>query len=51
MTGEQPVRLCLKCGENPPGPGGIICPDCKTAIKTRIYPSANPKLAAELDER
>lgn len=44
-------RLCLKCGENEPGLGGILCPGCKTAIETRIYPSTNPALAAELDRK
>lgn len=42
---------CAKCHENPPGPGGILCPDCKTAIGTRIYPSTNPVLAEELDQK
>lgn len=45
------AKLCLKCGENEPGPGGIICPSCKTAIETRIYPSTNPVLAKELDRK
>lgn len=53
MTDELPEwrRLCRKCGENPVGPGGIICPDCKTAIEARIYPSRTPVLAEELDRK
>lgn len=42
-------RLCAKCRENEPGPGGILCPGCKTAIEARIYSSTNPVLAKELD--
>jgi hypothetical protein len=30
----NPDPLCQKCGEQPAGPGGIICPDCKVAIET-----------------
>jgi hypothetical protein len=30
--------LCAKCGERPPGPGGVLCPDCKQAIEDRVYP-------------
>jgi hypothetical protein len=45
----MPEDFCQKCGEKPVGPGGVICPDCKVAIEARIYPSTNPKLAAELD--
>ena len=26
-------RACVKCGEAPPGSGGILCPQCKTAIE------------------
>lgn len=48
---NAPQRFCQKCGENPVGPGGIVCPACKTAIEARIYPSRNPVLAAELDGR
>jgi hypothetical protein len=25
--------VCARCGENPVGPGGVICPDCRTAIE------------------
>ena len=26
-------RMCSKCGEQPAGPGGILCPACVTAIE------------------
>jgi hypothetical protein len=29
--------LCAKCGERPPGPGGILCDECKQAIEDRVY--------------
>ena len=51
MTDELLVRLCQKCGKNPAGPGGILCPECKIAIETRMYPSTNPVLAEELDQK
>jgi len=28
-----PDAVCARCHENPVGPGGIICPDCRTAIE------------------
>ncbi len=36
---------CAKCGEHPPGPGGILCPQCKTAIEARIYERQEPDQA------
>lgn len=44
MSTELPEwrRMCSKCGENPVGPGGIICPDCRTAIEARVYPVPPP---------
>jgi hypothetical protein len=33
---------CAKCGERPPGSGGILCPPCKTAIEARIYQQQDP---------
>ena len=47
----QRQRPCTKCRENPAGPGGILCPECKAAIETRIYPSTNPVLAEEIDQK
>lgn len=45
MTADDttPPRLfgvtCSRCGEAPPGPGGILCAPCKTAIETApLYP-------------
>lgn len=35
-TTEGPT--CSKCGENPAGPGGILCPTCLTAIKAVRLP-------------
>jgi hypothetical protein len=32
MTDTAEAPTCSKCGENPPGPGGILCPDCLAAI-------------------
>jgi hypothetical protein len=44
MTGHwQPPKdaRCAKCGEQPPGEGGILCPACKQAIEARVYPWRN----------
>ena len=30
------TALCAKCGTAPVGPGGILCPGCKTAIASAI---------------
>jgi hypothetical protein len=48
MTDELPEwrQLCRKCGEKPVGPGGVICPECRTAIEARVYP-APPRPEAE----
>ena len=32
-TTEGP--LCSKCGNVPAGPGGILCPGCKTMIESQ----------------
>ena len=29
----SPDALCARCRENPAGPGGILCPDCRKAIE------------------
>ena len=30
---------CSRCRTEPPGPGGILCPACKTAIESApLYP-------------
>jgi hypothetical protein len=29
----DPEALCQRCGVQPVGPGGIICPDCRAAIE------------------
>lgn len=35
------VKVCGKCGEAAPGPGGIVCPPCKEKITSRrIVPAA-----------
>jgi hypothetical protein len=39
MAGElqgwrpAPGAHCARCGVNPVGPGGILCPDCRAAIE------------------
>jgi hypothetical protein len=46
--------ICAKCGERPPGPGGILCPQCKQAIEDRVYPgqaSSEDRGGDEGDER
>ncbi len=30
--------LCSKCGNVPAGPGGILCPGCKTMIEAQQLP-------------
>lgn len=37
MQGWQPApdAQCARCHANPVGPGGIICPDCRTVIENR----------------
>jgi hypothetical protein len=32
---EGQARTCFNCHEQPTGPGGILCPQCKTAIEHR----------------
>lgn len=43
MQGWQPApdAQCARCHANPVGPGGIICPDCRTAIEAR-QPQPDP---------
>jgi hypothetical protein len=38
IQGWQPTpgALCAKCGTNPAGPGGILCPGCAAAIGARL---------------
>lgn len=48
-TTEPTARLCGKCGQNEPGPGGILCPGCRAVIEARMYPSQNEALREELD--
>ena len=28
-------ETCAKCGQEPPGPGGILCPGCKQRIEAQ----------------
>lgn len=42
MTGPRPTigsmetaRTCAKCGEQPIGPGGVLCLDCLTLLAQR----------------
>ncbi len=37
LPGWRPAAdaLCAMCHANPPGPGGVICPGCRAAIKAR----------------
>ncbi|MFL6126979.1 hypothetical protein [Actinophytocola sp.] len=35
MTAEQ-SRTCAKCGERPPGEGGVLCPTCAREIEERM---------------
>jgi hypothetical protein len=33
-TWQPPVdAICAKCGKQPPGPGGILCPECRQRIE------------------
>lgn len=45
MQGWKPApgALCQRCGEEPVGPGGIICLGCRVAIET-----ANTELIVRL---
>jgi hypothetical protein len=33
---------CAKCGSAPPGPGGILCPDCRADIEDRNRGNVKP---------
>jgi hypothetical protein len=35
---DQPQRTCAKCGEQPAGPGRILCPQCKTRMEAERWP-------------
>lgn len=35
MSDEQP-KQCSKCGKKDAGPGGVLCPGCKTAIEAQV---------------
>jgi len=40
MSDTTEPKTCAKCQEAPAGPGGILCPPCKTAIENApLYPS------------
>lgn len=30
------ARTCVKCGQAPPGAGGILCPRCRSALSLRV---------------
>ena len=36
------TRNCGKCDERPPGPGGVLCPECRELIERQLanWPSA-----------
>jgi len=34
-VGGAKVLRCGVCGENEPGPGGVLCPECKTSLEER----------------
>ncbi|SFO59997.1 hypothetical protein SAMN05421854_102474 [Amycolatopsis rubida] len=36
MSEDTPTPTCSKCGTATAGPGGILCPDCRTAIEALI---------------
>jgi hypothetical protein len=38
-----PEAVCARCHVNPPGPGGIICPACRTAIEARNRAATEPE--------
>ena len=54
MAGEPrrwqpaPDARCARCHANPVGPGGILCPDCRTAIEAqnRALAGSGPVQAA-----
>lgn len=48
MPGWQPApgALCVLCGTSPVGPGGILCPGCRTAIE-----AANRRIAGREKQR
>ena len=29
-------KTCSKCGEQPAGPGGVLCPSCVAEIEARL---------------
>lgn len=40
MSDETPAApLCSKCGENPAGAGGVLCPPCLAAIAAQTLPA------------
>ena len=42
--GDLTAHTCASCGEQPVGPGGILCPDCKTRIEAGLpgEPASDP---------
>ena len=38
----SPDAVCARCQANPAGPGGVVCPDCRSAIETRNRGLAEP---------
>jgi len=47
--------MCSKCGTEPPGKGGVLCPDCLKEIGTRTLGywntnTAEPQAAVVDDE-
>jgi hypothetical protein len=43
------TATCACCHTGPPGPGGILCPGCKTAITTRTAPRSSSPGGADDD--
>lgn len=39
-------RLCASCGEEEPGPGGILCPGCRVRIEAWCWPVVGDGRAA-----
>jgi hypothetical protein len=37
--GTRWTETCYGCHWQPPGPGGILCPDCRAEIEDRVYPA------------
>jgi hypothetical protein len=35
------VRTCASCGQAPAGPGGVVCPRCRTVLGKRARPGGN----------